>query len=486
MELAHRFIHNFMLGLLILLSYQKIIHGKKTKTLPLLGGAFIFAVYMFFAYAYIVEPIRAIIGVLILGTLLYLWQHPTNWAALVLAFLFGYFAWFVSLVISAGIVATTEVLHSELFAAFQDREIYYFLLLFSQATTYFALYKAVRLKNGIPSIAAFEIKGIIFAATGIVLSVYGMYHMTINRMYEHIRPLFFAFLIVLIIAILTGGYFMILFSKRHKEKLAADDKHQRALKKLRTLERLQHRYRDLVPAVSASHNVLLDKVKSIAGAEVEQTQEVTEYLKIVEALNVEFGEEIALDDLVREFKGIVLPVNWLPLKLQIVKMIEECEQTENLFMLARNTATTWEQINVPKVKFTRLVGNLLRNAVRELEQSKTDEKEVLVRFFDDENNFFAVEVFDTAHAFPISILTRLGERGNSTNGTGNGYVEIFEFLAESGASLIITEQAENGKDTKTIRIVFDGKERLAICTAYRYAELKTTLAGTQFEVERLA
>ena len=98
---------------------------------------------------------------------------------------------------------------------------------------------------------------------------------------------------------------------------------------------------------------------------------------------------------------------------------------------------------------------------------------------------FTVGVFDNAHEFPIPILAKLGERGNSTNYSGNGYAEIFEFLAESGASLVIIEQLADNIPAKTVQVMFDGREDVVIRTAYRFEELKTALDGTRFIAERL-
>jgi len=484
MEIIYSFIHNYIFGIFILLSYQKILNIKFSKIVYLLGMALIFSGYMFLAHTYIIEPIRAIIGTALLGLLLLLQrQRPFNWAALVLAFLFGYSAWLMSLVLSMVVLAGFLEIASKL--------LYLYAALFVQALTYLAFHKIIRLKNGIPSIHDSEVKVIIFAVAGIVLAFFGAYHVMFNRLHEANRSLYYAALATLIITISGLAYLIFIFTKRYSERLEAEkqrkeleERNMKLEKDRRALERLHHKYREIVPATIGFHTLLIDKIKSLTETDNDnQAQEVKRYLDLVENLSMEISEEFTLDDMVDEFRGFVLPEEWLPLKIRIVQVIKACED-KGYFAFAQNNATTWGKVTVSQIKFIRLVGNLLSNAVKELDKTGTEEKELRIRFYDD-SEFFALEVFDTAHEFPIHILAKLGQRGNSTNGTGDGYAEIFEFLAESGASLIITEGIESGKTAKTVQVVFDHKGRIVIQTGYRYDELNEALVGTRFEVEKI-
>ena len=118
----------------------------------------------------------------------------------------------------------------------------------------------------------------------------------------------------------------------------------------------------------------------------------------------------------------------------------------------------------------------------ELDKTTGRWKSIIVTFSEDQE-VFKLEVYDAAHEFPLEILSKLGERGNSTNGTGNGYPEIFEFLAETKASFIIEEKlAGDRKPTKTIHVIFDNQSRIAIKSEYRSDELKTALKDTEIQV----
>ena len=475
MDIIHRLIGNFALGIFILLFYEKTINTKPKNRSYLFGPAVMFATYMFFVHTYIQEPGRIMGGILILGISLWLWKRNINWAALVLAFSFGYCTWIVALYISAFLLNGLLDMEETVF--------YWGLALCMQASFYSLLYTAIRLKNGIPSIDELEIKGIIFSATGIVLAFWGAYHMTLQRLYESNRPLFRAAFAALIIVALAATFLIVLFSKRYRERIKAE-KHCLALTKDNLeLSSKHHGFRALVQSSSALCIKLIDRVKTMPGQHrITDMAEVLRYLELAKQCNIDINEKFALEDIIKEVQGFVVPEDWLLLKVAVVEAIKECERKE-FAVFAHSTATTWEQIRVSKAKLVRLVQNLLSNALKELERTEIDEKALEIYFFDDDDGTFTIEVIDTAHEFHSQVLANLGRRGNSTNGTGNGYAEVFEFLVETGASLLIIEQMKAGNPKKTIRVAFDYQERILIRTSYRYVTLKEALIGTRLEVE---
>lgn len=447
-----------MLGTFTLLLYQQIVgNNVREKIYWLFGTAIIFSVYMTIAQMLIPEPIRAMLGILILGYSLWLWQKATLWAALVLAFVSGYAAWI-------GSISLSTIFILLLFGDTQHIA-EPFIMLLVQFGFYFTLYKFSPFKRGFPIIKLVEVKAIIFQVTGIILAIFGWYHITATR-FDEVSPMTLRLsLAALGIAIVTLVFFTIVSTIRVREKLHADKKQKLLVSENRDLMRLQHKYRDIVPALVA----LKDNER---------------FTRLAEQLSMELSEELALDDLVDSYCGFALPDEWMLLKKQIVKVLKECEQ-KDYSAFAKNAAKTWEQVNIAQIKLMRLVGNLMKNAMRELDKTDTDYKRLEVSFFDNGGNF-SVAVSDTAHEFPIEVLARLGQIGNSTNDSGFGYAEIIEFLFDSGASLVITERIEDEQSEKMVGVVFDGKARIIVQTAYRYDELKTALAGSGVEVERLA
>jgi len=380
-----------MLGMFTLLLYRKILRRKPEENICLFGLALMFAAYMFFMQTNIREPIRTFSGVWILGCLIWAWKRSIHWAALVFAFLVGYSAWIASMSISA--ILLKSILNMETTA------LYWGMAICMQAAIYLICHQVICLKNYIPPVDEFEIQGIIFAATGIVLAFWGVYHMALQRLYESNLPLFRAAFAALIVVALAATFLIILFSNRYRERIMAE-KHRLALTKDHLeLSSKHHGFRALVQSSSTLCIKLIDRMKTMPGQHrITDVAEVHRYLELAKQCNMEVSEEFALQDLIKEIQGFVVPENWLLLKAAVVEVIKECERKE-FSVFAHSTITTWEQIRVSKVKLVQLVQNLLSNALKELERTETDEKALEIYFFDDDDGIFTIEVIDTAHEF---------------------------------------------------------------------------------------
>ena len=456
MDLIYRLIGGFVLGFFILLFYQKIIHGKSIKLICLLSVPLCFALYMFFAHPHVIEPIRSILGIFILGFSLWAWQRTITWAALVLSFMCGYLLWIASILLATPIGLLLGA----------GEEVIVFILLFTETIAYFAVYHFVKLKNGLPYINDFEIKGIIFAATGIILAFFGIYHLDLNQIPEYNRPLFFASIIALIFLALGLGAFILYLSRKHKQLRELEQDRKELVAK-------NHKYKDVIPAIEA----LMAQVRQAGVGDAEKYLDVL--AEMAADMTAEFEQEQISDDL----NALQLPTAWAPLELRIAQFAKECI-AEDIGISIQNSACakTWDALPVSKLDFVRLVSNLLGNAKKELHKTDTALKYITV-LFRDKFGFFEFEVHDTAHPFPTEVLIRLGERGNSTNNTGDGYPEIFEFLQKYKASLTIIELFSDGACTKRIKVSFDARSRIVFRTNCRTDELRTALKQSNIEVE---
>jgi len=478
MELIYSVTANFMLGIFILLFYHKIINAKATTPFFLLSAPLIFAAYMLLTQQYVIEPFRIIVGTFILGTFIWRWKRSITWAALALALLLGYIVRVVALFLAAMIVVLLQL---------EVSVVYWLVHLLVEVIIYIAVYKAIKLKNGVPFIEDNEVKGIIFAITGIVLTFWGGIHIVINRVYEINEPLFYTAMVALILVVLALVSLIIHLSKRHRERLqhlALQAKFEEIEKELDALASRHHKYKAVVPAVSTSYYKLIEEVKGILGKDREyQLESIRRFLDSTKKLAAEVGEEFAADNLEYTLEELELPEEWYPLESCIRQVMYQCKE-KDIGIFIRNLASeaSWEQISGLQVEFIRLIGNLLRNAVTELGKTQGAGKQVIISFLDQADRFVS-EVRDTANVFPVEVLARLGERKNSTNGTGDGYAEIFEFLTESGATLEIAENQTSGTSYKIIRVIFDGRGRVVVRTGCRYALLKEALADTLIDVE---
>lgn len=343
-------------------------------------------------------------------------------------------------------------------------------------------------RNGIPFIEEREIKGIVFAITGIILAFFGIYHTTINRTYALNFPLFIAALVALVCVIIALTALIIHLHKKWRERLAAEEKFRQQEAEFTKLRRelidLGHRYQDVIPAVKVACGSLLDTLNYVNDENrQEYLEKTTQQINAIHQMASEMSEEFAIDGINNAVASLGLPEGYFPLEARIRQVMEQCRE-KGIGVFIRNIAPDelWADFTLSKTKFTRLVGNLLSNAVKELEKSEDAGRQVIISFSDC-NGIFAFEIRDNAHAFPPQILAKLGQRGNSTNGTGNGYAEIFEILDECKASFELRENHADGKDNKTVCITFDQKSWRVILTTYRYEALVAALEDTSFVVD---
>lgn len=114
------------------------------------------------------------------------------------------------------------------------------------------------------------------------------------------------------------------------------------------------------------------------------------------------------------------------------------------------------EIGISVTEFMRMLNDLLKNAVKAILSSDNTHRELLLIMGEAGNDCFEIRLYDSGVPFPPKILEHLGERGNTTDGTGNGIADTVETLRHCRASFVI-EPIEPGTDiyTKCIHIAFD-------------------------------
>ena len=114
------------------------------------------------------------------------------------------------------------------------------------------------------------------------------------------------------------------------------------------------------------------------------------------------------------------------------------------------------EIGISVTEFMRMLNDLLKNAVKAILSSENTHRELLLIMGEAGNDCFEIRLYDSGVPFPPKILEHLGERGNTTDGTGNGIADTVETLRHYRASFVI-EPIEPGTDiyTKCIHIAFD-------------------------------
>ena len=123
-----------------------------------------------------------------------------------------------------------------------------------------------------------------------------------------------------------------------------------------------------------------------------------------------------------------------------------------------------------------LLADHIKNAIIAINHSENINKSILVRLglID---GFYSVYIYDSGIEFEIETLINLGNKPSTTHaddgGTGMGFMNTFDTLRKSKASLIIEEYGKPTKDnfTKVIKIIFDNKNEYKL-SSYRKKEIQ--------------
>ena len=120
-------------------------------------------------------------------------------------------------------------------------------------------------------------------------------------------------------------------------------------------------------------------------------------------------------------------------------------------------------IGISVTEFMRMLNDLLKNAVKAILASENAHRELLLIMGEAGNGCLEIQIYDSGVPFPATILAHFGERGNTTDGTGNGIADTVGTLGRYSASLAL-EVIEPGTDiyTKCIHIAFDGKNQMIL------------------------
>ena len=123
-----------------------------------------------------------------------------------------------------------------------------------------------------------------------------------------------------------------------------------------------------------------------------------------------------------------------------------------------------------------LLADHIKNAIIAINHSENINRSILVRLglID---GFYSVYIYDSGIEFEIETLINLGNKPSTTHaddgGTGMGFMNTFDTLRKSKASLIIEEYGKPTKDnfTKLIKVIFDNKNEYKI-SSYREKEIQ--------------
>lgn len=136
-----------------------------------------------------------------------------------------------------------------------------------------------------------------------------------------------------------------------------------------------------------------------------------------------------------------------------------------------------------------ILADHIKDAIIAIKHTETTNRKILVRL-GKINGVYAVYFCDTGVEFEINTLMELGKKPATTykdeGGTGMGFMNTFDTLEKTRASLIIEEMSRPKENnfTKIIKVVFDNKKEYKILS-YRYQEIEKQKTRNNLIIEKL-
>ena len=229
------------------------------------------------------------------------------------------------------------------------------------------------------------------------------------------------------------------------QKMYADDNQQMSQK--------LHRSKEILPMIA-------NYVSTMDGTPDEGMR------KKLEEVCHDYGKELGGTQMCAEFIETT-GIDLVDLLLR-TKIIECGEQDIELnVFVSTQIAEDMKRMDISDGEITRLMGDLLRNAINAV--SKLQNRMILLLIARDENDCVLIRIYDSGIPFPPYVLERFGERGNTTWGTGNGIADMMETLRRVHASIEINMDMDAGDVfTKGIFICFDGEDNVNITQRREY------------------
>ena len=243
-----------------------------------------------------------------------------------------------------------------------------------------------------------------------------------------------------------------------------------------------HSYKYSMPVLLNMQRNLLEEINPLSeNTTTEKLSRIQNYIDQVKTLSFQINHDFVADHIKSEIASLEIPQNYLHLVSLLEKLTTKAQDHE-VYLSIENHVDSWENLNIPDIVLVRLISNLVDNAIKESRKVTKDERGEVKLIFEDIDGNFSFRVSDFAAEFDINILKKLGERKNSTNGTGDGYAEIMADLTTTHASFILKEWKKGVRFGKVVSVVFDNHDIKMIDSHYRQEQLKIALTGSVLDV----
>jgi len=457
---------------------QKKVAYKKDYWKPALCMVSIGA-YMFFARYYIVQPVRLLFALAIVFLLFILLLEHRKMANVAITI--------AAVAIAQGmIVAAAIVVYAVLFLVYPAAPAA--VVGFSTVVLYIAggllLYQKIKSKNMASFFEEVEIKALIYVLGVVILGIYayfGIAEEVETPSLENIVILI-AFVGILLAVLIAIIYFL----RRYMEKMRLQTENEILQAENSGLRISQkeifaqvHTTQKVIPSMLQTLNEALGSM----GTE-ERRQVIEEHGKEILQLNQLYLDE-EKSNLIKRQRNMRLPkTSWVLLN----HYFKECNERAvrngvYLKLFVHCDVELLDKQGIPQLEVVKVFADHMDNAFKEIAKLKNSRQGMVKVHFSRRDGVYTICISDNAPAFSPHILAKLGHRGVSTNGTGDGFANTLESLALFGASLIVREYGPEDQChyNKRITVRFDGQGAFQI-ESYRSEEIRALAADGLAEI----
>jgi len=449
----------FLTAAFVLLFYQKLLHSKLAigKLITIL---FLNTLLVNLTADIIISPFGRLIGLVLIGFFIRIFQKKLSLTALILSFFVAQFIWPITAVLVGTI--TFMLLRIE------AKNLSTILVLFLEVLIYIVLLKNKKIDKLQPLMWIKEIERLSLLLTCTLLIIFSFVHALFNGLDHLFDPIiiFFLFGMATLVAVTLifslGNEF-----KKYREKSRLEKQIDHQSQTIDNLTSLTHSFKNgvrLITFLLLELNLHITQDGQVADSG--NIFKLNDLLANFENLVLHLGTDLAYKEMARHVHSLNIPNEWWEVKLTLASFLEQAFE-QKVFLEVKNHLADWNELEISGIELSGLVENLVSNAFKELAKTDIDGKLVIVHFYKNEAGYIAFAVTDNAHEFPLDILLKLGQRKNSTNGTGDGYAEVFDILAEIGASFLIEEKFVLDQIHKKITVTLDGASGYEIKSDYR-------------------
>ncbi len=235
---------------------------------------------------------------------------------------------------------------------------------------------------------------------------------------------------------------------------------------------LEYKLNELIEKIEKSKQINHQENEEKENSKIEKTKTIAEIKSKLEKISKEIYTEKATIELDKtEIENIDDMLKFQQAECIKNKIEFELQIKGNIHYMVNNL--------ISKEDLEILIADHIKDAIIAIKHSENENRNILLRIGKIDESY-GIYIYDSGIEFEKETLENLGEKPSTTHakdgGTGMGFMNTFDTLRKSKASLIIKEIGKPSKDnfTKVIMIKFDNKEKYKV-TSYRNIKIEKSI-----------